>query len=222
MIADSKESACNASDWGSIPGLTRSPREGNGNPLQYSCPENPLDRGAWQITVHGLQSIGHDQTTDTFAFTIKSVIFLVPWRDYRKWKKVLFLTSKELPLTQWSLSPSRWVFFQRLGAGTSALLLNEPWWWLRQTDHRSHFSLEYCSWWETRWCWPQWLLQWEESQLAQLRKEVHSTWFLCSSLCVALNQQPRWGLQKKSRSNRQVILKHVDIVKYVLIPYHRI
>ena len=42
-----KESACNAGDLGSIPGLGRSPGEGNGNPLQYSCLENPIDGGAW-------------------------------------------------------------------------------------------------------------------------------------------------------------------------------
>ena len=41
-----KESACNAGDLGYIPGLGRSPGEGNGNPLQYSCLENPMDRGA--------------------------------------------------------------------------------------------------------------------------------------------------------------------------------
>ena len=49
-----KESASNAGDWGSIPGLGRSPGEENGNPLQYSCLENPMDRGAWQATVHGI------------------------------------------------------------------------------------------------------------------------------------------------------------------------
>ena len=43
----------NAEDPGSIPGLGRSPREENGNPLQYSCLENPMDRGAWQAVVHG-------------------------------------------------------------------------------------------------------------------------------------------------------------------------
>ena len=47
-----KESSRNAGDLGSIPGLGRSPGEGNGNPLQYSCLENPMDRGAWQATVH--------------------------------------------------------------------------------------------------------------------------------------------------------------------------
>ena len=49
-----KEAACNAGDLGSIPGLARSPGEGNSNPLQYSCLENSLDRGAWQATVHGV------------------------------------------------------------------------------------------------------------------------------------------------------------------------
>ena len=50
----SKESACNAEDSGLIPGLGISSGEGNGNPLQYSCPENPIDRGAWQAIVHGV------------------------------------------------------------------------------------------------------------------------------------------------------------------------
>ena len=52
--SDSKESAYNAGDLDSIPGLGRSPGEGNGNPLQYSCLENPMDRGAWWATVHGV------------------------------------------------------------------------------------------------------------------------------------------------------------------------
>ena len=45
--SDGKDSACNAGDPGLIPGLGRSPGEGNGNPLQYSCLENPMERGAW-------------------------------------------------------------------------------------------------------------------------------------------------------------------------------
>ena len=45
--SDSKASVCNAGDLGSIPRSGRSPGEGNGNPLQYSCLENPMDRGAW-------------------------------------------------------------------------------------------------------------------------------------------------------------------------------
>ena len=49
-----KASACNAGDLGSNPGLGRSPGEGNGTPLQYSCLENPMEGGAWQATVHGV------------------------------------------------------------------------------------------------------------------------------------------------------------------------
>ena len=49
-----KEPACNAEDPGSIPGSGRSPGEGNGNPLQYSCLENSMDRGTCQATVHGI------------------------------------------------------------------------------------------------------------------------------------------------------------------------
>ena len=51
---DGKESGCNAGDPGLIPGSERPPEEGNGNPLQYSCLENSMDRGAWQATVHGI------------------------------------------------------------------------------------------------------------------------------------------------------------------------
>ena len=52
--SDGKESACNGGDLGLIPRLGRSTGEGNGNPLQYSCLENPMDRGAWQARVHGV------------------------------------------------------------------------------------------------------------------------------------------------------------------------
>ena len=49
-----EESACNAGDTGSIPGSGRFPGGGRGNPLQYSCLENPMDRGAWRATAHGV------------------------------------------------------------------------------------------------------------------------------------------------------------------------
>ena len=52
--SDGKESACSVRDLGSVPGLTRSPGEGNGNTLQYSCLENSMDRRAWWATVHGV------------------------------------------------------------------------------------------------------------------------------------------------------------------------
>ena len=52
------ESACIVGDLGSIPGLER-----NVNPIQYSCLENPIDRGAWQATVHGVIRVGYDLVT---------------------------------------------------------------------------------------------------------------------------------------------------------------
>ena len=63
--SDGKESACNAGDPGLIPGLGRSPGEGNGSPTQYSCLENPLDRGAWWATVHGVTD-----TTEGLAYIL--------------------------------------------------------------------------------------------------------------------------------------------------------
>ena len=58
--SEDKVSACKAGDSGSIPGLGRSPGEGNDNPLQCPCLENPMDRGAWRATVHGSRRVGHD------------------------------------------------------------------------------------------------------------------------------------------------------------------
>ena len=62
------ESACNAGDPSLIPGLRRSPREGNDNPLQYSCLENPMDRGAWQTIVHGVAR-SHTQLSNSHTHT---------------------------------------------------------------------------------------------------------------------------------------------------------
>ena len=58
-----KDSPCSAGDPGLIPGSGRSPGEGSDNPLQYSCPENPMDRGTWQAIVHGVARVGHDLAT---------------------------------------------------------------------------------------------------------------------------------------------------------------
>ena len=54
-----RESACNVGDLGSFPGLGISPGGVHGNPLQYSCLENPMDREAWRATVHGSHRVGH-------------------------------------------------------------------------------------------------------------------------------------------------------------------
>ena len=63
--SDSKESACSAGDPRSIPGSGKSPGEGNGNPVQYSCLENSIDKVAWRAKVHG----GHKEADTTEQLT---------------------------------------------------------------------------------------------------------------------------------------------------------
>ena len=69
--SDGKEYACNAGDPGSIPGSGKSPGGGNGNPLQYSCLENSMDRGAWQATVHGVTMSQTRLSDQHFHFTVE-------------------------------------------------------------------------------------------------------------------------------------------------------
>ena len=73
--SECKASACKEGDLGSIPGSGRSPREGNGNPLQYSCLENPMEGGAWWATVHGV-SKSQTQLSQTSTMLKYSKIFL--------------------------------------------------------------------------------------------------------------------------------------------------
>ena len=63
---EGKVSAFNVGDLGSVPELGRSPGEGNGNPLQYSCLENPMDRGAWEAAVHGVTKSRTQLSSFTF------------------------------------------------------------------------------------------------------------------------------------------------------------
>ena len=74
-----KKSACNAGDPGSTPGLRRSPGEENGYPLQYSCLENSMERGAWWATVHGghksWTQLSHSHT-HTHTFILNGKVFL--------------------------------------------------------------------------------------------------------------------------------------------------
>ena len=69
-VSEGKASACNVGDTDSIPGSGRFPGEGKGSPLQYSCLENPIDRGAWQATVHGSQRFAHDWPTSLSFFRL--------------------------------------------------------------------------------------------------------------------------------------------------------
>ena len=79
-----KASACNAGDLGLIHGSGRSPGERNGNPLQYSCLENPMDRGAWQATVH---RVAKSQTRlSDFALSLSLKEFIC-----RIWLNVFFV-----------------------------------------------------------------------------------------------------------------------------------
>ena len=73
--SDGKESAYNAGDLSSIPGLRRSSGEGHGNPLQYSCLENPMERGAWQATVHG---VSESDTTERLTLQLLLCIYANP------------------------------------------------------------------------------------------------------------------------------------------------
>ena len=70
--------AGDARDPGSIPGLGRSPGEGNDNPLQYSCLENPMDRGAWKASVHGVSELDTTEQLTTINISLnKEYIFFI-------------------------------------------------------------------------------------------------------------------------------------------------
>ena len=73
LVAQTVKRAYNAGDPGSIPGSGRSPGEGNGNPLQYSCLENPTDGGAWKATVHGVAKSWTQLSYFTFTFMVSSL-----------------------------------------------------------------------------------------------------------------------------------------------------
>ena len=77
--SDGKDSACHAGDLGSILGLGRSHGERKGNPLQYSCLENSMDRGAWWATVLGNHRVGHKWTPNTKLLEVKPSTYEFCW-----------------------------------------------------------------------------------------------------------------------------------------------
>ena len=83
-----KESACNAGGLGLIPGLGRSPGEGNGNPLQYSCLENPMDGGAWWATVHGVAKSRTRLSNFTFTFLPPKTVEMTSIKKKKEKKRV--------------------------------------------------------------------------------------------------------------------------------------
>ena len=88
-----KESACNVGDPGSIPRLGTSPREGDGFPVQYSCLENSMDRGAWRATVPGVAKSRYDWVTFTTSFTIQYPCLGKPM-NRGAWRAILYALAK--------------------------------------------------------------------------------------------------------------------------------
>ena len=163
--SNGEESTCNAVDLGSIPGLGRFPRERNGHLFQYSCLENPMDRGTWQATFHGV--------TESDMMEWLTLSHLLGW----KWSEVKSLSHVRLFVTPWTVahqaSPSMGFSRQEYWSGlpfpspgdlphlgieprSPALkadaLLSEPpgkskmkdskcWW-----ECRKHGKLEHCKW----------------------------------------------------------------------------
>ena len=109
--SDGKESACNEEDPGSIPGSGRSPGEGNGNPFQYSCPENSTDSGAWQATVHR----GRKETDMTEQLTLFHV--------YNTQARIHSSGSNCLPVRNFLTVNLNETFILQLQEGANTLLL---------------------------------------------------------------------------------------------------
>ena len=101
---DGKESACNVGDTGSIPGSGRSPREGSGYPLQYSCLENSMDRIAWWIQFMGSQRVRHNRATYTYevskvaTFIDTEVEWWLPELEFMRKRELVFNVHRILDL----------------------------------------------------------------------------------------------------------------------------
>ena len=93
-----KNLRANAGDPGLIPGSERSPGEGNGNPLQYSCLENPIDRGAWWATVRGVTEL--DKTNQPANYLFKACLPLCKLLK-RKEKGLVLFTDEFRKLSSW-------------------------------------------------------------------------------------------------------------------------
>ena len=86
-----KKTVCNTGDPDSIPGSGRSLREGNGNPFQYSCLENPMDRGAWQATVHGISKSQTRLETNTQSLIGRVTEKIPSFNKYMIYRIILYV-----------------------------------------------------------------------------------------------------------------------------------
>ena len=82
VVKNPSAKAGDTRDVGSVPGLRRSPGEGNGNPLQYSCLENPMDRGAWQATVHRVTKIWTQQKEISPGISLEGKMLKLKLQDF--------------------------------------------------------------------------------------------------------------------------------------------
>ena len=116
--SDDKASAYNAGDPGSTPGLGRSPGEGNGNPHQYSCLENPMDGGTWWTTVHGVAKVGHNwETSLSFFYGERqgSLACCSPWGHKESYAtEQLNWTDGEFNNNSWKLEHSTFRIFRTI------------------------------------------------------------------------------------------------------------
>ena len=117
--SDGKDSAYNAGDLDSIPGWGRSPGEGDGNPLQYSCLESPVGRGTWRAAARAISGVGRDGATKPLPLLLFDGLFSgsLPQRDtsrFSSWLTSLkknnpWLSSGNTNLGSWSQEPNRGV-----------------------------------------------------------------------------------------------------------------
>ena len=118
--SDSEESACNSRDLGSIPGFEGAPGVGNGNPLQHSCLENPMDRGLWQAGVHG----GHKESDMTEQLTHTRYKQCLHWALCCTRKGYLNNPIVHFRRRQWHPTP---VLLPRKSHGWRSLVGCSPW-----------------------------------------------------------------------------------------------
>ena len=111
-----KASAWNAGDPGLIPGSGRSPEEGNGTPLQYSCLENPMEGGVWQATVHGVAKSRTrlSDFTSLTALDIKKVLILFYFKTFYNRVKCLIITVIYTNIIQANLTTFQVIFFKNV------------------------------------------------------------------------------------------------------------